>query len=155
MDNIKEIQGNLITMALNGEFDLIGHGANCFCRMGSGIAKEIAERIPDAVAADNKTIESDIRKLGNFTMGQIDLEHPEKGIILNIYTQYNYGTDKINVDYEAITLALRKINHVFKGKHIGLPLIGAGKARGKWSIIKKIIYAELVDMQVSIVHFEE
>ena len=38
---MKTIQGNLIHLAQNGEFDLIVHGCNCFCTMGAGIAKGI------------------------------------------------------------------------------------------------------------------
>jgi hypothetical protein len=32
------------------------------------------------------------------------------------------------LDYEALALCLRKINHTFKGKHVGLPQIGCGIA---------------------------
>jgi len=35
---MKYAQGNLIDLALAGEFDLIAHGANCFCTMGEGLA---------------------------------------------------------------------------------------------------------------------
>jgi len=34
---------------------------------------------------------------------------------------------------------MRKINHIFAGKHIGLPLIGAGLAGGDWDRIRVII----------------
>lgn len=34
----KEIKGDLIKLALEGEFDVIAHGCNCFCTMGAGIA---------------------------------------------------------------------------------------------------------------------
>ena len=36
--NYKEIEGNLISLALAGNFDVIAHGCNCFCTMQSGIA---------------------------------------------------------------------------------------------------------------------
>ena len=38
---MKAIQGNLIHLVQNGEFDLIVHGCNWICTMGAGIAKEI------------------------------------------------------------------------------------------------------------------
>ena len=78
-------------------------------------------------------------------------------------------------DYEAFTLCMRKINHQFKGKHIGLPLIGCGLAGAVWDItqlteeevmnhssdllnnfkdVKSIILDELTDMKVTIVHYE-
>jgi O-acetyl-ADP-ribose deacetylase (regulator of RNase III) len=163
MGSFKEIEGNLIDMALDGEFNLIGHGANCFCKMGSGIAKEIAARIPDAVRTDNETEKGDIKKLGNFTYGNIwNVEEEKrtgeeklKGYILNLYTQYNYGTYSIKVDYEALTLCMRKINKLYKGYTIGLNKIGAGLAGGNWDKIKKIIQTELVDMDVTIVHYKK
>ena len=34
----KEVKGDLIKLTLEGEFDVIAHGCNCFCTMGSGIA---------------------------------------------------------------------------------------------------------------------
>lgn len=163
MGSFKEIEGNLIDMALNGDFNLIAHGANCFCKMGSGIAKEIAARIPDAVRADNETKKGDIRKLGNFTYGgiwnfeeeKLTGEEKLKGYILNLYTQYNYGTDSIKADYEAITLCMRKVNKLYKGYTIGLNKIGAGLAGGNWDKIKKIIQTELVDMDVTIVYLKK
>ena len=76
-------------------------------------------------------------------------------------------------DYEALILCLRKINHIFKGKHIGLPgSIGAGLAGGIWDKndlplkmlealhrnfkdVKTIIQEELKDMNVTIVHYKK
>ena len=45
-------KGNLLDMAERGEFDIIVHGANCICVMGSGIAREIKARFPQAAQAD-------------------------------------------------------------------------------------------------------
>lgn len=74
-------------------------------------------------------------------------------IIVNAYTQYRYGTG-LHLDYEALTLCMRKINHQFKGMHIGLPKIGSLRAGGDWNKIKAIIEKELKDCQVTIVHYE-
>lgn len=150
-----EIQGNLVTMALEGHFDVIAHGCNCFNTMGAGIAKEIKERIPVAYEADQLTKKGDIRKLGNFTFAQCVIEGTSF-FVLNCYTQFHYGKNHLDgvekpVDYEAITLCLRKINHIFAGKSIGLPLIGCGLAGGDWTIVEKIIETELKDMIVTIV----
>ena len=43
MNKYKEVQGCLITKALNGDFDVICHGANCFCTMKAGIAPQMAK----------------------------------------------------------------------------------------------------------------
>jgi len=58
------------------------------------------------------------------------------------------------VDYDAIRLCFRKINHRFKGKHIGLPMIGAGLAKGDWVVIERIIQQEFKDCAVTIVEYE-
>jgi O-acetyl-ADP-ribose deacetylase (regulator of RNase III) len=50
---------------------------------------------------------------------------------------------------------MRKINHRFKGKHIGLPKIGAGLAGGDWDRIKKIIQSELTDCIVTVVIYKK
>ena len=80
--------------------------------------------------------------------------------VVNSYTQYSYGRNhsdgvKNPLDYEALQLCLRKINKVFKGKKIGLPKIGCGLAGGNWSIVKKLIKAELADCDVTIVIYNK
>lgn len=65
--------------------------------------------------------------------------------VINAYTQYDYGTDKINLDYDALRLCLRKINMLCDGLDIGLPKIGCGLAGGDWNIVSKIIEEELQD----------
>jgi len=50
---------------------------------------------------------------------------------------------------------MRKINHVFKGQHIGLPKIGCGLAGGDWNIVKEIIQKELKDCNVIIVIYKK
>ena len=51
----KTIKGNLITMSLLGDFDVIIHGQNCFHSWGAGIVKEIARSYPAAKVADLNT----------------------------------------------------------------------------------------------------
>lgn len=75
--------------------------------------------------------------------------------VVNAYTQYKTGAASKPLDYEALTLCMRKMNHEFKGKHIGLPLIGAGLAGGDWERIKQIIQTELKDCKVTIVHYDK
>jgi len=147
---MKYIEGDLIKLAKEGKFDLVAHGANCFCVMGGGIARQIREEISEAYEADCKTVKGDITKLGNYTHVFIKGTYT---LILNCYTQYGMGGDKINIDYEAVTLCMRKINHNYKGLSIGLPQIGAGLAGGNWARIEKIINEELIDLDVTIVIF--
>lgn len=181
MGTYKEINGDLIELALNAEFDVIVHGCNCQNVMGLGIAPQMAKAFGcDRFPLEDASFKGDINKLG-----QIDYEKVGvwKGIVLNnyredahwlhvvnAYTQYRYGRG-LQLDYEALILCLRKINHIFKGRKIGLPQIGCGLAGGKfffedlseseyddylcnpneYKFVKDIILRELKDCDVTVV----
>lgn len=149
-----EIEGNLITLAQEGAFDVITHGCNCFCTMGAGIASQMAE----AFGCNNYRLEGKNYKGQINKLGQIDFGFVEAGgkplAVVNSYTQYQFGTKTKPFDYEAFFLCMRKINHIFKGKHIGLPQIGSHLAGGDWEVIKQIIKKELIDMNVTIVIYK-
>ena len=49
---------------------------------------------------------------------------------------------------------MRKINHIFKGKHIGLPWLGTGLAGGSRKIVKQIIQRELKDCNITMVEYK-
>ena len=157
---MNEIKGDLIEMALEGHFDVITHGCNCFCTMGAGIAPQIKEAFPDAWQADSGTRRGDIMKLGCYTYADIEIKDRGWLTVVNSYTQYNYGRnhedgDEKPIDYDALRLALRKINKNYSKKSIGLPKIGAGLAGGDWKLIKSKIEIELKDMDVTIVHYNK
>ena len=135
---MKTIKGDLIKLAIAGEFDVLLHGANCFNTMGAGLAYQISKIFPEAFRADLDTIKGDINKLGTYSSAE------SRGIrVVNCYTQYHFGTNKINVDYDAIDKVMAKIAIDFKDKRIGIPLIGVGLAGGDWNIISKIIEKHL------------
>ena len=125
-------KGNLIDLAEQGEFDVIIHGCNCQNTMGSGIAREIRERYPQAYEADTlatKQWQSPVAKLGNFsTYATVGKGHPF--IIVNAYTQVNFeprGMD--HFEYESFYLILKKLE-VLGPVRFGLPYIGMGLAGG-------------------------
>jgi len=157
---MKYVDGDLIELAKQDKFDLIAHGCNCFNTMGAGIAKRIKEEFEDAYNADKRTISGDINKLGNYSESFVSNHNTwGKLKVINCYTQYHYGKNHIDgsekpIDYEALTLCMRKINHNYKGKKIGLPKIGAGLAGGDWNVIAKIIERELKDLDVTVVCFK-
>lgn len=150
---MKEIEGDLIALMKEFKFQTMAHGANCFCTMGSGIALQVKKEFRAAYDADQKTIKGDFNKLGNYTYADYRWNGEFAFRVINAYTQYNYGREKIQLDYEALTLVLRKINHEHQGRTIGLPKIGCNLAGGDWNIVKPIIERELKDMDVTIVHF--
>lgn len=172
METYKEIKGDLIVLAKQGKFDVISHGTNCFCIQGAGIAPQMAKSFgTDLFDMENESYSGDINKLGTidyeyresplwFTR-KIPFNNKGKGLfIVNSYTQYNLGPNhkegiSIPLDYNALRLCMKKINHIFAGKHIGLPQIGAGLAGGDWKLIKQIIQEELKDMQVTVVIYDK
>jgi O-acetyl-ADP-ribose deacetylase (regulator of RNase III) len=133
---LKHTKGNLLDLAEAGEFDVVVQGCNCFCRMGSGIAKEIRERYPNAWNVDMLTNEGDYTKLGTWTDADAG-----KFWIINAYTQYDTaksaGQDVF--EYLAFGLILQKLEHVHGTKRIGLPYIGMGLAGGKKETIIPMI----------------
>jgi O-acetyl-ADP-ribose deacetylase (regulator of RNase III) len=146
---MREIDGNLLDYFDNKEFDMIAHQANCFHTFGSGIAREIKERYPEAYQADLSTPKNDIMKLGTYSHCTLP-----QGLILNIYGQYEMSSKFIATNYDALGVAFYKINHLFSGMHIGLPLIGCGIAGGEWRYVRYLIEARFKDMKVTIVHFK-
>lgn len=168
---MKIVIGDLIQMALDGEFDVIIHGCNCFNTMGKGIAKSIREYFPEAYIEDCKTQKGDKNKLGTISYAHCRISpHPTMIddrliIVVNAYTQYNYynkydhgDPDKIKytfADYTAIRGCFKEIKNKFSGLRIGYPKIGAGLAGGNWETISKIIDEELKDENHTLVQFKE
>jgi O-acetyl-ADP-ribose deacetylase (regulator of RNase III) len=136
--------GDLIQLAQGGHFDLIAHGANCFCTFGAGIAKAIKSAFPEAYEADLKTKKGDYSKLGSLSLTKVKRKEQEF-IVANLYTQFFYGTpkhpkDTKDIRYKAIENSLKELKkQVPYDASIGLPKIGAGLAGGDWEIIREII----------------
>ncbi len=144
--------GDLITLALEGRFDVIIHGCNCFCSMGGGIARTIQEKFPEAYAADLATAKGDRNKLGNFSYATVCRIGHELTII-NGYTQLHFFGADVLVDYDAVRRLFAKIKANFSGKRIGYPKIGAGLAGGDWQILAAIIDEELAGEDHTLVLF--
>lgn len=165
------IKGNLIDKALSGEFDVIAHGCNCWNVQKAGIAFQMALHFNtdnfDYFLSESPSLRGNYLKLGNIDWCAFvkvlpsDIEYIQmpryksqlyKGCdhyltVINAYTQYDLGA---NLDYEALTLCMRKINHEFKGKHVGLPWIGCGIAGGNKDKVEQILRKELKDCNVTI-----
>lgn len=172
MGTYKEIEGNLFDEMFKGEFDVIAQGNNCFNAQGAGIVIPFKKFFQTDKFPMELRGKGDINKLGQidykpftvtngaiseylpFVQGDFDV------MVANCYTQYNYGRnhadgDSMPIDYEALTLCMRKLNKRFKGKRIGLPLIGGGLAGGDPDTIKKIFQKEFKDCDVTLVLFKE
>lgn len=152
MGQYKYIEGDLLKLFEEGEFDAIVHGCNCHNVMGAGIAKTIADKYPQALQADADYIipKSYIDRLGNLSVSTVIIKG-RKRFIINAYTQYNPGKD---LDYNALELVLKKINQRYKPEKIGLPLIGCGLAGGDWKVVEKLIKRQLKDCDVTVVEYK-
>ncbi len=135
-------KGDLIQLAVNGHFDVIIHGCNCFCTMGAGIARAIKEEFPEALNADAATVKGDKEKLGGYSYASVTRNSQTINVI-NGYTQYNYYGENVLVDYDAVRTLFSRLKNDFPGKRFGYPKIGAGLAGGDWNIISAIINQEL------------
>ena len=160
MRQYREIEGDLIRLAVWGEFDVISHGCNCYCHMGAGIAPQMARAFgADMFPKEKKKFKADINKLGQIDYRKLPLAGDKSLIVVNSYTQFGHGKNHEDgvskpLDYIALIMCMKKINHLFKGKKIGLPMIGCGLAGGDWNRVKFIIKKELKDCDVTVVIYK-
>ena len=151
---ITNITGDLVK---DNSIDIFCHQCNCFGRMGSGIAKQIANKYPEVSEADKRNFAA-LGAYGQF--GKIlPVECHDGRICVNMYSQFTYGKGKRQTDYEKFEECLRKLKTFLKdypGKKIGFPYgIGCGLAGGDWTIVSGLIeeFAKSVPNEVYIVRF--
>lgn len=141
MNTIEYRKGNVVDAFFEGEGDYLIHGCNCQGVMGSGVAKEIKSRIPEAYRAYREICNNRNGLQGEQLLGtvvEVPLGYTNRYII-NMFTQNHYGTSQRHFNYGAFAMAL-SIQFSFKyGKEIVMPKIGAGLGGGDWDIIEEII----------------
>jgi O-acetyl-ADP-ribose deacetylase (regulator of RNase III) len=146
------VRGDLIKLALDGQFDVIVHGCNCQCTMGAGIAKAIKAMFPEASAADNKTSKGDRKKLGSISFASVTRNG--HGItIVNGYTQVDWRGRGVKADQDAIRAVMAHVKRDFGDRKVGYPRIGAGLAGGDWDTISAIINEELDGVDHTLVEY--
>lgn len=137
--------GNLIDLAEAGHFDVIVQGCNCQNTMGSGLAKEIRTRYPQAYHADYEASTTGMNKPGEYSGVRLG----NKFWIINAYTQFHYlprGID--HFEYEGFQRILDHLHKEFPKCRFGLPYIGMGLAGGDSTRILPMIenFATLVTL---------
>lgn len=150
--SLKTIKGNLITLAENGHFDVIIHGCNCFHTMGSGIARQIADKYPEVAFSDKNTKYGVKTKLGSWSQQVVLSKEGYVFTVINAYTQFSISKCYEDVfEYDAFQKFLNNYKEQIKCHYrgfkektktrIGFPMIGAGYARGNWEKIYDMINA--------------
>lgn len=122
------------------------HGCNCHNNMGAGIALRIKNLWPQAYSADCLSNRGDVNKLGTYTLAVVEPNF----VVVNLYTQYNYGGAKVNLSYEALESGLRlMVDNVNSDSVIFLlpAKIGCGLAGGDIKLTQPIIEKELINCE--------
>lgn len=127
------------------EESIIAHGCNAKGVMGSGVAKIVREKFPNAYelyVREHKLYGLQLGEVYGFDGGG-DGEYKH---ILNCITQQSYGHG-VQVSYSAIASCMLRINYKHKGASIAMPKIGAGLGGGDWNRISQIIEECSTDFQ--------
>lgn len=136
---------------------MIVHGCNAQGVMGSGVAREVKARYPEAFdiyrahceqyGIGSKELPGTIPTWVN-TKGMIDAK--QNLLIVNAITQHRYGTDNYRyVSYRAVQECFDAIYVLAKElgvEQVHFPAIGSGLGGGDWAIISTIIKDSLQDI---------
>jgi O-acetyl-ADP-ribose deacetylase (regulator of RNase III) len=152
---LRNIQGNL----LESDCDVIAHVVNCQGVMGSGIAKQIKTKWPEAFNGYSTFL----KKVGSkdaFGLCMVVVnDEPNVPVVANLFAQFNYGTNKRQLDYERLYTSLEHLVKIMKNhkwKSVGFPYgMGAGLAGGDWRIINVMIEALFDDFDINIYHYNQ
>lgn len=117
------------------KFCALLHGCNCFNTMGAGFAKQIKKKFPAVYQADKQTESGNKNKLGNYSSCPVNTNK----VIYNCYTQYGYGTDARQFNYEAWYKLLDKFRSLATFDEVYMPPIGSGLAGGEWDVIEAMM----------------
>ncbi len=146
------LYGNLLDFPYG--INTIAHCCNTLNVMGAGIAKQIAERYPEAKEADDYSAQAGTNELGEFSVASVEVEdsssfqhqHFGKEVreckIYNLYTQAGIGFGR-EVNYEALYRNLHLMRNQLNDctdTVLGLPYeMSSGLAGGSWQIVSAMI----------------
>lgn len=153
---ITYVVGDLLDLALKGEFNVIVHGCNCNCTMNSGVAKVLRDKWPQVYDADVAFgAPGDPLKLGRYSQAYATCGTSRIAIV-NAYTQFNYGYDGARyVEYTAVrdvfTVLAAHYRSCAAHPVIGLPRIGCGRAGGDWNVVSSILNATMPEFDFRVV----
>lgn len=127
---------------------VIAHGCNAQGVMGSGFAKLIKEKYPEAYRKYSQLwVENQL------IPGLAHIVFVNGTYIANLITQPAYGKLGIQyVSYDAVNLSTKELAAFMEENpnlsHVAMPKIGAGLGGGDWNIIESIINTNMKDVKV-------
>lgn len=155
---IKIVNGDLLSVAEG----IIGHQVNCQGVMGSGVAKQIKDKYPQAFKeykdlVDAYTHVEDIRHtlLGNVNGVKVQ----PKLYIANMFGQFKYGYDgKKYTDEEALFKAFKTVRNV--AERVDLPvylpyMIGGYRGGGDWKLIEDYLLTAFEGYEVTLMKYHK
>ena len=135
---------------------MIVHGCNAKGAMGSGVAKAIRKKWPEAYDAYRAQLKDKGLRLGDVIFADV----AGGKIIANAITQETHGRSRNRryVSYDAVSdcmTSVRETADKLSVSTVAMPRIGAGLANGNWDIICRIVECELVENGVGVVVYEQ
>jgi O-acetyl-ADP-ribose deacetylase (regulator of RNase III) len=146
MKNIIYKRGNIV----KAKEQNILHGCNCQGVMGSGVALSIKNNFPKAYRQYKKYIKHNGK---DNIFGSIQIVKCDNKNIFNLFTQKYYGKLHKKFDYNNFNqIIVKLVDEVLNNKkyknEIALPRIGAGRGKGRWDKIEKIIKKNTKDKNI-------
>jgi O-acetyl-ADP-ribose deacetylase (regulator of RNase III) len=135
---IKFINGNL----LQATEDIICHQVNCRGVMGGGIAKQIKYAYPH-IFQEYLKICNDYKNNTIELLGRVLISpYGNNKYVANMFSQEDFGCDKMYTDYEYLKKCLDYMCHISKEFNVSIAIpygIGCGLGGGDWTIVLSII----------------
>lgn len=134
------IYGNI----LDASETIIVHQVNARGVMGAGLAKQIKEQYPVMFEKYKYVCHntSPSKLLGKVQIIDVSEDKSKNKFIANVFGQNDYGTSKIQTDYNALFSGLEKISQFAKEGNYSVAIpygIGCGLAGGDWDYVYRNI----------------
>ena len=163
---MKNVVGNILTPVDPREnMVIVCHQVNCFGAMGVGLAKEIKQKYPNVYDAYFR----ECLRLKNIRENSSRNRNQKPGlgnvlfcpvasdgfVIANLFSQYRWGTEKRQTDYDALRSCLRKVYEYSQMNKTPLTVripykLGCGYGGGNWDVVQDIIREELEETGVNV-----
>lgn len=156
---IKIVKGDLFKTDAN----IIAHQVNCMGVMGSGVAKTIKERFPEAfreyvelvdshAMQNHPDIEEDFRK---GLLGQVQGVRIGQGMwVANIFGQYKYGTDgKQYTKTDALFKGFKTVRSIAEKNElkVAMPyMIGCYRGGADWKEVEDLLLTAFDGYEVTL-----